>query len=238
MQIFFKGNIASTIILPKYGLSESIIEPAAAFINSYNGKIVTSETIKEVVVKNQKVISVNSENKSYTNFDFVISAIPFYALQKIISRESLVTDIELQYSTIINIHFWFNDFKMTEKFYGLLNSPLHWIFNKNNYINVVISDADYLSGKSKEEIFNFVVNELVKYFTIKKESITYYKIIKEKRATFIPEKSIICKRPKSKTNIKNLFLAGDWIDTGLPSTIESAAKSGRIAAELVLNETK
>ncbi|MCK7524637.1 MAG: FAD-dependent oxidoreductase [Ignavibacteriales bacterium] len=44
------------------------------------------------------------------------------------------------------------------------------------------------------------------------------------------------KRPDSKTPIKNLFLAGDWTNTGLPSTIESAVKSGRIAAELLLNE--
>jgi hypothetical protein len=35
--------------------------------------------------------------------------------------------------------------------------------------------------------------------------------------------------------IKNLVLVGDWVDTGLPSTIESAVKSGRLAADLILN---
>ena len=44
---------------------------------------------------------------------------------------------------------------------------------------------------------------------------------------------ILDKRPNSKTEIKNLFLAGDWINTGLPSTIESAVKSGRMAADLI-----
>jgi uncharacterized protein with NAD-binding domain and iron-sulfur cluster len=44
-------------------------------------------------------------------------------------------------------------------------------------------------------------------------------------------------RPNSKTSIKNLFLAGDWTNTGLPSTIESAVKSGSIAADYISNES-
>jgi len=118
----------------------------------------------------------------------------------------------------------------------LLNSPLHWIFAKENHINIVISDANYLVDKTKVEILNFVIEELVQYTNIKDEDIQQYKIIKEKRATFVPNVSTLEKRPNSKTPVKNLFLAGDWTNTGLPSTIESAVKSGRIAAELVLNE--
>jgi uncharacterized protein with NAD-binding domain and iron-sulfur cluster len=125
---------------------------------------------------------------------------------------------------------------LQEKFYGLLDSPLHWIFAKDNHINIVISDADYLAEKSKEEIFDFVTDELFQFTSIGKTDILNYKIIKEKRATFVPAIDILDKRPNSKTEFKNLFLAGDWINTGLPSTIESAVKSGRMAAELILNE--
>ncbi|MDP2362347.1 MAG: FAD-dependent oxidoreductase, partial [Ignavibacteria bacterium] len=56
------------------------------------------------------------------------------------------------------------------------------------------------------------------------------------RATFIPSIDTLNKRANSSTSIKNLFLAGDWINTGLPSTIESAVKSGKMAAEHVLYE--
>jgi len=64
-----------------------------------------------------------------------------------------------------------------------------------------------------------------------------YKIIKEKRATFIPSNEIIDKRPTQETKIKNLILAGDWVDTNLPSTIESAVKSGRVAADLIISKS-
>ena len=49
-----------------------------------------------------------------------------------------------------------------------------------------------------------------------------------------PSNEILNNRPNTKTEIKNLFLAGDWVNTCLPSTIESAVKSGRIAAEVIV----
>ena len=82
------------------------------------------------------------------------------------------------------------------------------------------------------------VGEVIKYTEIEESDILQYKVLKEKRATFVPTNKNNYLRPSSKTEIVNLFLAGDWTDTGLPSTIESAVKSGRIAAELILANIK
>jgi len=233
IQIFFKGNSASTIILPKFGLSTSIIEPSSSYIEKNGGQILTSESVKEFIIKNKKITAVKSEKNVYENFDYVISAIPFNALEKIISRKALSVDLELEYSTILNIHIWLNQNKLQDKFYGFLDSALHWIFVKEDHINIVISDANYLAEKNKEEIFDFVVEELLQYISIIRNDIKNFIVIKEKRATFVPSVGILGKRPNSKTIINNLFLAGDWTNTGLPSTIESAVKSGRTAAEIV-----
>lgn len=93
-----------------------------------------------------------------------------------------------------------------------------------------------LQKKTNEEIIQMTMDELEKYTQIKKQYLTRFKIIREKKATFIPSNKILNKRPESKTNIENFFLAGDWTNTDLPSTIESASKSGRIAAELILSQ--
>ncbi len=243
IEIFFNGNFASTIILPKFGLSESIINPAQEFIQKNNGQIILSETVKQILVENQKVVEVKTEKNIFTEFDCIITAIPFYAFKKIVKNGNpnfepalLAGRLELSHSTILNIHIWLKENKLQEKFYGLLDSPLHWIFVKENHINIVISDADYLAEKSKEEIFDFATDELFQFTSVVKTDILNYKILKEKRATFVPAIDILYKRPESKTEIKNLFLAGDWINTALPSTIESAVKSGRMAAEIILNE--
>jgi len=236
IKIFFTGNFASTIILPKHGLSESIIDPAISFINKNGGSVIPSETIREFIFKDNKLVRINSDKNNYEDFDFVISAIPLHALQKIIPAELLNIKLNLSYSTILNIHIWVRENPVREKFYGLINSPLHWIFRHDKHLNIVISDADELSKKTNEEIIDMTMIELEKFTEIKKQLIDNYKIIREKRATFIPDKNIINDRPNSRTNINNLFLAGDWTNTGLPATIESAAKSGRIAAEMILSE--
>lgn len=238
IEMFFKGNFASTIILPKYELSKSIVSPSRNFILQNGGRIITSEQVKEVCIQNSLIHKVTTSNNTYIEFDYVVSAIPLHSLGKIIDLNEVEIKSEFEYSTIINILIWCDKFKLDEMFYGLLDSPLHWVFRKEDHLNIVISNADYLVEKSTEEIFHFVVTELSKFFNITLSKIKSYKIIKEKRATFIPSNKILSHRPKSKTKIENLLLAGDWIDTDLPATIESAIKSGRLAAEEIISLSK
>lgn len=228
-EIFFKGNFSSTIILPKYGLSETYCEPAMKFIKKQFGSIHLSETVQEIIIENDRVTKVVTNKRNITDFDFVISAIPLFTLQKVKTVSLQFQIPKLEYSTILTIHLWLKENNVAEMFYGLIDSPVHWVFNKGSHLTLVISDADYLNEKSKEELLELAVSELEKFLLIPKDLITHHKILKEKRATFIPSNRINSKRPSTKTNIKNLFLAGDWIDTGLPSTIESAVRSGRLA---------
>jgi uncharacterized protein with NAD-binding domain and iron-sulfur cluster len=60
------------------------------------------------------------------------------------------------------------------------------------------------------------------------------RIVKEKRATFASTPTQASRRPATRTSWTNLFLAGDWVDTGLPATIEGALRSGEAAAALAL----
>lgn len=236
MKIFFNGSFASTIIIPKYGLTESYVNDAKNYIENNGGEIRTSYPVKQFDIVNNKIIAIKTAEETIKDFDYVISAVPFYAFNKIYPELFLDDDIDLEYSSILNVHIWLKNNPLNEQFYGLINSPVHWIFNKGTHINLVISDADYLIDKSSEEIYRMCVDELINYTEIKESDILNYKVLKEKRATFIPSNKIIYSRPSSKTKISNLFLAGDWTDTGLPSTIESAVKSGRVAAELILAE--
>ncbi|NJO55022.1 MAG: hypothetical protein HC834_00245, partial [Rhodospirillales bacterium] len=66
------------------------------------------------------------------------------------------------------------------------------------------------------------------------EPLPAYRIIREKRATFLQSPIEVAKRPGCETSWKNLFLAGDWTDTGLPATIEGSVRSGNTAAAKIL----
>ncbi|GAB4289709.1 MAG: hydroxysqualene dehydroxylase HpnE [Ignavibacteriaceae bacterium] len=231
-KIFFNGNKAATIIIPKTGLSEAFISNAENFICKKNGSISTSEKVIKINSQEEEVLSVVTDKRIITEFDYVVAAVPHYSLKKILP-EIFITADDLDYSSILNIHLWLEEFKFRGDFFGLIGSPVHWIFNKDDHLNLVISDADYLIKRNSEEIMAMVKSELKKYLDIDVPTNSHYKIIKEKLATFLPSKKNMKLRMFPKTKYKNLFLAGDWTNTGLPSTIESAVKSGRIAAELV-----
>lgn len=233
-EIFLNGNFAATILLPKYGLSETYCEPAKSYIEKNGGSITVSSLVTEMIFDGTSIKKIVTTKKVYDDFDFVISAIPHFALEKIIADESIIKNPGLSYSSILNIHIWLKDNPLTKNFYGLIGSPVHWIFNKGTHINIVISDADHLISKIDDELFEIVCSELKKYVNLDKDIITGYKVIKEKRSTFVPSNDIINNRPLQQTKIKNLILAGDWVDTGLPATIESAVKSGRKATEIIL----
>ena len=234
-QIFLKGNNSATIILPKYGLSESYCKNSEEYIVKNGGEIILSEPVEKIIISDKKITELHSSNKVFLDFDYVISAIPAFALNRLIDGENNFVFLNFQYSSILNIHIWLMQNVIPDGFFVLINSPLHWVFNKETHLNIVISDANELVNKSDEDLIEMVKDEMKKFFLLDSELISTYKIIKEKRATFIPSNEIIHKRPAQKTQIKNLILAGDWVNTGLPSTIESAVKSGRVAADLVKN---
>jgi uncharacterized protein with NAD-binding domain and iron-sulfur cluster len=61
-----------------------------------------------------------------------------------------------------------------------------------------------------------------------------HRIVKEKRATIAATPDQVIRRPKIKMRHTNMVLCGDWVNTGLPSTIEGSIRSGRDAASCIL----
>ncbi|MGB5289294.1 MAG: FAD-dependent oxidoreductase, partial [Ignavibacteriaceae bacterium] len=134
-QIFLTGKKAATIILPKYGLSESYCKISEEFINNHGGEIISSTTVNKLVLKSDMVSEIHTSNKTFTDFDFVLSAIPAFALSRIIDNELQINIPEFSFSSILNIHLWMKDKSFPEGFYGLINSPIHWVFNKTTHLN-------------------------------------------------------------------------------------------------------
>ena len=234
-KIFFMGNDSSVIILPSLGLTETYCDDALRFISKKEGSVSFSEPVITLNVQENVIKEIVTTRRIISDFDCVISAIPLYAFKKIVTGNNFLSGFELKYSSILTVHLFLKENRFVNTFYGLIDSPVQWVFNKGTHLTVVISNADKFMNISQEEIIELILNELKKYIHLERSEISTYKIIKEKRATFIPSNDILDKRPSVYTPFKNLFLAGDWTDTGLPSTIESAVKSGRFAADAVRN---
>jgi squalene-associated FAD-dependent desaturase len=234
-KLFLRGNKSANIILPKHGLSESYCDNSQKFIEGNGGNVFCSEKIEELIFNSDKLIKVITSKREISYFDFVISTMPLYSLEKVVNDISILTKLQLTYSSILSIHIWLNKNKLEKTFYGLINSKVHWVFNHGTHLTLVISDANGIIELTKEELFEIAVEELNKYLNISRKEIRNYKVLKEKRATYVPSNDIIGDRPFTITEFTNFLLAGDWVETGLPSTIESAVFSGRIAAEIIIS---
>jgi uncharacterized protein with NAD-binding domain and iron-sulfur cluster len=97
-----------------------------------------------------------------------------------------------------------------------------------------VSDAGSLADTPAEDIAATIWDEVARALGVPSAPIPPYRVVKEHRATIAQTPEQNRRRPESTTQWHNLWLAGDWTDTGLPATIEGAVRSGKKAAELVV----
>jgi zeta-carotene desaturase len=180
--------------------------------------------------------------------DFVILALPFEATQKLLPHlpaeegaEKLARQIERHvHWPICSVHLWF-DREITDLEHAvLLDREIHWMYNQSklqtgrggHYIELVVSATRAFAALPREVAIQLALRELAEFFPrVREARLEKVALVKEMRATFGVLPGIDASRPTAASPWPNLFLAGDWTSTGWPSTMESAARSGHLAAE-------
>ena len=202
-----------------------------------------------VLVRTRGEASTQLEN----GFDYLIVALPFDALDRILpqSNESQPIREQLSHfenSPITGIHLWF-DRQISELDHAvLLDRTIQWMFHKSrlqpirtlgangnpggSYIELVVSSSKTLIEKSRSEIVEMALSEVREFFPgARQAELVKSTVIKEVNATYSPRPGIDAHRPSFITQWQSVFLAGDWTATGWPATMESAVRSGYLAAE-------
>ena len=181
--------------------------------------------------------------------DFAVVALPFEGMAKLLPKlppangvDALAAQIERhEHWPICSVHLWF-DREITDLEHAvLLDREIHWMYNQSrlqgrggNYIELVVSATRAFAALPREAAIDQALRELAEFFPIVKEAkLEKVALVKEVRATFGVPPGIDAWRPTAVSPWPNLFLAGDWVRTGWPSTMESGARSGHLAAEAV-----
>jgi zeta-carotene desaturase len=181
--------------------------------------------------------------------DFVVVALPFEATEKLLPHlppsegaGELAGQIARQeHWPICSVHLWF-DREITELEHAvLLDREIHWMYNQSrlqerggHYIELVVSATRAFAALPRDEAIAQALRELSEFFPrVKEAKLEKVVLVKEVRATFGVPPGIDAARPSAISPWTNLFLAGDWVQTGWPSTMESGARSGHLAAEAV-----
>ena len=148
----------------------------------------------------------------------------------------------LEPSPITGVHLWF-DRPICELPHAILLGTLsQWLFKPpwstdraGHYYQVVISGSRNLEQRPRDEVVPEIVGELQWLSSAASEAkLLHWRMVTEPQAVFSPHPGSDRWRPTATTPYANLALAGDWIATGWPATMESAVRSGYLAAEAVL----
>ena len=178
--------------------------------------------------------SVESIDPAGRQADFYISAVPFERVNGLIPGLDLRLE-RFEHSPITGIHLWF-DRPITELPHAvLLDRTLQWLFRKSeNYFQAVVSASRSLLPLAQKDIVEMACRELREFFPESANArLIKSRVIKEARATYSAVPGLETSRPGVETKLPNVFLAGDWTNTGWPATMEGAVRSGYLAAEAV-----
>jgi zeta-carotene desaturase len=182
--------------------------------------------------------------------DLLVLALPFEATAKLLPQmpaaegaEALARQLERhEHWPICSVHLWFDREITNLEHAVLLDREIHWMYNQSrlqtgrggHYIELVVSATRAFAALPREAAIQQALSELAEFFPrVKEARLEKVALVKEMGATFGVPPGIDAARPTAVSPWPQCFLAGDWTATGWPSTMESAARSGHLAAEAV-----
>jgi hydroxysqualene dehydroxylase len=227
------GGRACRPLIAREGLAATLIEPALAFLRQCGAVVQFGHQLHAMRFGANRVeaIDFGGEVASLADRDAVIVAVPPYAATSLIQGLNAPTE----FRAIVNAHFRIEPPADQPPIVGIVNGTIEWIFAFPGRLSVTISAGDRLLDTPREELARTIWAEVADV-TALPPALPPWQIVRERRATFAATPAQDQKRPGARTAWRNLLLAGDWTNTGLPATIEGAIRSGHRAAELLIRE--
>jgi squalene-associated FAD-dependent desaturase len=226
-----RGGQACRPLIARDGLGPTLIDPALAFLRERNNNSAVRLGHQLHAMRRSdgrvETLDFGTDTIILGEDDVVVLAVPPYAASTLVPGLETPTE----YRAIFNAHFRIEPAPDQPSMLGLINATTEWIFAFPGRVAVTISAGDRLLDQQREALARTIWSEVAAATGLPPE-LPRWQIVRERRATFAATPEQDARRPDAQTHLSNLFLAGDWTNTGLPATIESAIRSGRRAADL------
>jgi len=232
-----KGGSEGVLHLPNRPIADALGR-AKIYLEGVGAKIFAGVGVSKIVFQNGSAAGIETAESGFVPYDFVVSALPARSLKKLLPENSeLAKQLGgIAETNVSNIYFK-SPRKLADGEYAcLVGSPLHWIFPRGKaadgqyiYGITVSASADALSKDGARKLLD---GELEKFFG--KTEISDVLPSTFFGATISADPQTEAARPlaaDAAREFSNFRICGDWVQTELPCTMESAAKS---AADLSL----
>ena len=242
--------------VPLVGLSTLVGDNAREFIERRGGEIRTGVDVASLKIGDASITGVITTGGESVGGEAVISAVPAAAMTPLLPRgregsngpDDFFTPAEsVKTAPIVAVHIWYDRLVLREKYVAVLDSPLQWVFNDTDlksrddgggqHIVISLSGAWEWKDRSRQELRKIFTAEMARVFPdAQGATIHKFAVVKTLEATFRTDPGSQKTRLSQRTPLPGFYLAGDWTDTGWPSTMESAVRSGNLAAEYVARD--
>jgi hydroxysqualene dehydroxylase len=225
------GGAACRPLIARDGLGATLLEPALAHLAQQGVDLRLGHQLHAFNFADAQVASLDfgADSIALSPQDTVVLAVPPYAATALVPGLEAPTE----FRAIVNAHFRIDPPAGLPPILGVINATTEWIFAFPGRLSVTISAGDRLIDTPRESLARTIWDE-VQAATGLSAALPPWQIVRERRATFAATPAQDKRRPGPATRWRNLVLAGDWTDTGLPATIEGAIRSGNRAADLVV----
>ena len=245
---FLSGRRGASLAIPTVGLSDLYVEPARAFIERQGGVVRCGADVTGSVVDGDNVAGVRLDGGETIPCSALILAVPSFRAPSLLPdvlRETgyLAPVASIPLSPIVSVHLWFDEEVMPQETLGVIGRRIQWVFNrgkightngsgrgKGSRLTAVISAAHAVVEMGNDELTRIALEDLESMYGARAGHAAHAVVIREKRGTFSCTPDVERIRPGCGTPVPNLFIAGDWTDTGYPATIEGAIMSGERCA--------
>jgi len=227
-----KGGAACRPLIAAEGLAEAFVEPALAALTARGVETRFDHRLRGLKLDGTRIAALDfaddAADVALGPGDGVILAVPAPVAATLVPGLTVPTE----FRAIVNAHFLAAAPPGHPLMVGLINSAAEWVFSFPGRLSVTISDADRFLDTPKQDLAARLWREVAAVTGHDPEAVPPHRIIREKRATFAASPEQDALRPGPETAWRNLVLAGDWTQTGLPATIEGALRSGNRAAAM------
>ena len=223
-----RGAEACRPMLTRDGLSESLVDPALAYLARHAAEIRFGRRLRALETGQGRVTGLRFDDDAIRlePEDGVVLAVPAQAAARLVPGLVVPDD----YAPIVNAHFRVAAPADRPAFVGVVGGTAEWVFRTRAVVSVTVSAADRLVAQPADELAATLWGDVARALDLPATPLPPARIVKERRATFRATPAQLARRPASATAWNNLHLAGDYLDTGLPATIEGAIRSGFAAA--------
>jgi squalene-associated FAD-dependent desaturase len=249
IEMFGPDPRGASLAFPVVPLDRLFADPAKAYIEARGGEV-RMHSLARVIVEDGRVAAVEVRGERMP-VSRVIAAVPWFDVPQLVrgaDRELsslMATVAAMRTSPIVTVNVWFDRPVLDTPFVGLPGRVMQWVFDKSaiwgeglspsgiSHLSLVSSGAEAVVRASNEELIALAEKELRESLPRARDArLTRATVVREAQATFSLALDQPA-RPGAVTPVRGLWLAGDWLDTGLPATIESAVVSGHRAARAV-----